>query len=558
MAITRITKRQRSSCVIKIFRFNNPEITDVLPIQATNDKGVSGAPRPASDNIVARNTLIIKDDVIRCNITKNKSSPTGNFSLTLKKGTKVQQGQAQKELIDYLESIHPGDWIMIYMKKNGEIAESDLNSTKPESGFKFLGVIENVRYIEQDNAGDGKPRLEYVITGSCFGKVFDTNVFFNPLLNQQAIQAILGADFLTDAGKKLKPIAGNTPDAVTKGLVNFFMGGKLASRTYANDNLYIPGTLAQQFKTNTSNKTGGKGVIDILSLSKIGMHNVSDGKFISANPLPGAALIKALPTSGTIWSILQFYQNSAINEMFTELSLQSDGSLKPSLVMRQVPFSNWPAHETSVYWQTNGTAEDGLQDSDKTYFTDLPRHVIKSTDIKQKNIGKSDFERINYVIVTPKIDQSEINVLYVASANVPSIQRYGLRLFQTQTSYVLDKTAGTVDKFCQRCVNLLQDWFFLSHNLFNGTIITDGFDKHIEVGNNLYIEDVGQLFHIEGYTHTYEVLQTGEVSYDTELRVSRGQRFENNVASFLGKSESNKDPTTIVVGYVPSPNRRKS
>ena len=88
--------------------------------------------------------------------------------------------------------------------------------------------------------------------------------------------------------------------------------------------------------------------------------------------------------------ILEFLQNSIANEMYTELVRDSRGNLQPSLVCRQVPFSNRPNQETNAFFQARqfGTAAAELpKNTDKTFITDLPRHTIISSDIKNKNVG---------------------------------------------------------------------------------------------------------------------------------------------------------------------------
>ena len=247
--------------------------------------------------------------------------------------------------------------------------------------------------------------------------------------------------------------------------------------------------------------------------------------------------------------------------MYTELT-SIGGKLKPALVMRQIPFSNMDKHETNVFTTHNKfnkkiKAKDNIDNQKKTFFVDLPKHRIVSADIKAKDIGKSDHERINYTIVVPKIDSSIFDVLFVAGSNPASIQRYGLKMLQGQTSYVLSSaTTNTVNKdgiksYCEFCVNLLQDWFFLGHNLYNGTLIIDGTNSHIEVGNNLYVSDIKQLFHIESYTHTYNVdAGSGQSSFDTEIRVSRGQFYDENTnkAAFIDSKTDNI--TTVITSFV--------
>lgn len=553
-------RSQKASCAIVIHRYQSPDIVKLMNVNITNDQQIAAkAESSASGNLINRTKMIIRQDITRCSVTNDKSGVGGTFSITIKKGKEFHNGHNTNKDVAYLQSINTGDWITIYMKRVKEISDKDLESCTPDSGLKMLGIIENVRQLEIDEPGSALPRLEFVITGRTFGKVFDTNIFFNPVVNQAAMQTILGVDFVKDANSSVKPLSNNTPDSVIKRVARFYLGGSGAARSSANENWYIPQSVAQLFKGNVKNKPLSKSFIDLLDTTHVGLQRFTRNRFSGVSSLPGVALIKALPTTGTVWAVMQFLQNQAANEMFTELLLDAHGKLQPGLVLRQMPFSNKAGQETNVFAANKRFGGGNTVDSagsSKTYFTDLPRYSIVSSDIRSKNIGKSDHERINYVIVTPKIlDGVSLDIAFVAGSNQPSIQRYGLKVFQTQTSYVLASTQNVSDgikNYCARVVSLLEDWFFLCHNMFNGTIIADGVDGFVEVGSNLYIKDIKQLFHIEGYTHTYSIAPGGTSEYTTEFRLSRGQRFDadSNRSSFIGDSKVANDPTTIVTSFV--------
>lgn len=557
---TAITIAQRSTCEVVFYRFKQTDITKIEALNVSSDRSLSGSgQRSTEGNLELRDRMHVRSDVVACTINKNKAASSGTFSLTLKRGKEVSNGQVLPTDIDYLKAIHPGDWVMIYMKKSGKV---NVDSIKPSDGLKFLGIVENVRYLELDDPNRATPRLEYLITGRDFGKVFENELFFNPTINNQQIQTLLGAKFLTDSKDTIKgdnraETAGFSPDVVVKNLVSFFLGGQYTSLNSNNQVWYVPKLLGRMFKPKAIIKSGGVSFADILATDRIGVHHYKlSGAFDRVSRMPGAALIKSLPATGTVWSVLQFMHNAAINEMFTELTLDTKtGNLIPALVMRQVPFSNKPG-ETSPFTANARPASQGgngkllkdkISEEDKTFFVNLPRHEIVSSNIKQKNVGKSDHERVNHVIVTPKIDSETYNLLYETAYNVPSVQRYGLKSLQTQTSYILSGLNGEgIRTYIERCVTLLVDWFFMSHQLFNGTLIVDGVDEHVELGTNLYISDVKQLYHIEGYTHNYELREDKRTVYQTEFRVSRGQVLsENRNSSFIGLSKVENEPTTI-------------
>lgn len=549
---TTIRFSQRSTCEALFFSFDQTDITKIVPLNITKDRSLSGNAQQASQgNLRTRKVLEVKSDIVKCTLNRNKGMSSGTFSMTLKRRNKQLSSEN-----DYVKLVHPGDWVMLYMKKSGKVS---LGKTDSKSGLKFLGIVESVQYVETDNPDKAAPELVYSISGRDFGKVFENELFFNPTVNNETIKTLLGVNFLADSKSSLRGdnraiAAGFTPDSVVKNLVSFYLGGKFASLNANNQVWYVPQLLAQTFRPTEKIKSEVS-FVDILNTDKIGLHNYDTNRRLTGvGSLPGATILKSLPATGTVWSVLQFVQNAALNEMYTELSQDANGNLQPTLVMRQMPFSNHVSHEVSPFAANARSVSDGgnktaiidnIASNQKTYFTQLPQLVINSSNIKRKAVGKNDHERVNHVIVTPKIDSEVYDFLYATLYNVPSVQRYGLRSLQTQTSYILDPKQG-VSSYLERCTYLLADWFFLAHHLFNGTILISGVDEHVEVGSNVYISDIQQLYHIEGYTHSYEVLQDGRIIYETELRVSRGQVVtDSKQAGFIGPSIMNKEATTI-------------
>jgi hypothetical protein len=549
---TSITASQRSTCNVVVYRWSDPNMSKLALLDAKADAALKGT-NPTNGNLKEQAIpIVIKNDVVRCSITKNKTGSSGQFSITLKRGKEVKNGVVQNKDINYLELINPGDWVMIYMKKSGTIKTG---STAFDSGLKMVGIIDNVRYVETDDEATGRPRLEYVITGQDFGKIFDMDIFFNPLLAPIASQ-LLGAKFNVDAAKTLSELdradasRALSPDLVVKKLASFYLGGNktLDSLNTTNEAWYVPKSLALNFKPDFKNRSAVS-AIDIVDMDRIGLHKFRANKFLRADPLPGGTFFKALPSQGTVWSVLEFVNNKVANEMYTELVRGSDGLLRPALIMRQIPYSNKKSHETNAFTQAANFGKstgDSASDSDKTYLIDLPQVKVNSSQIKQKNVGKSDFERINHLLVVPKSDVVQnMDELYQSVVNVPSIQRYGLKTFQAQTGYIFGQKFGSPTKACRFFLDLLIDWFFLAHQFYNGTIVIDGLDENIEVGSNLFIEDIGQLYHIEAYNHVYEVNTEGDTVYSTSLTVSRGQVLKGANAQFIGPSNATKEPTTI-------------
>ena len=550
--IKSITNSQRSSCAVVLYRYENPDIIKTEAANITNEKLFKGGVASAQGNLESRKRMVIDNDVVRVNIEKNKGSSSGSFSVVLKRG-KRENGEELPSGpdVNYLKAINPGDWIMLYIKKSGKI---NTDSIKPDSGLRMIGIVENIRYIEKDQGDSAFPELTYVIQGRDFGKVFDMDIFFNPALNSDSIKQVLGVSFLEDISKSVKlkgknPADGFSPDEVLKTAVDFYLGGTLDSQNRTNQNWYIPKLLASKFFPS-DRKIEGASFIDILDQEKLGIQKYSNGN-LSLNPLQGRQPITSLSSEGTVWSVLNFLSNPVLNELYTELT-DVNGILKPSIICRQMPFSIKPrtaATESNCVLdrmaQYRGVSKlnSPVPEFNHTYFTELPRININSVKIIEKNVGKSDFERVNHVVVTPRdVTAQSMSELYASIVNIPSIQRYGLKSIRSQTSYAFEKD---FTKFCETCADLIVEWFFLSHLYYNGTIVIDGIDTHVEIGKNLYIEDIGQLYHIEGYSHTYEQEAGGRISFNTAFRVSRGQiLLDNNTTRFIDE-DANKRSISI-------------
>lgn len=542
-------KGQKPACIIKIFPWENPAILGMEVLNLSSDGGFFTDRKIQNQARNARQSSVVDNDIVRCSINKAKNSSSGAFSFILKRGNKGDNGQkVSNQPIDYLKVISPGDWVAIYMKSDGVI---DINGTDSESGLKLLGIIENIRYVEIDDPSLGKPRLEYVVTGRDFGKILESEIYFNPLIaSMPELQSAMGAKFNVDALAQFGKGPTYSPDQIIKSMLRFYVGGDLSETSRVSQQWFVPSEVAALFKSGASSGAGSVPFYNLLNQNYIGTHQYNSAQqFSTATPLLGSTLVLSAPTSGTVWSAMQSYANLCLNEFVVDLKKTKvigqtkDGrpkyKLEPCVQLRQLPYSNTKASETSVFYSgTNGTLEKMVPNIEKTFYLNLPRHVLQSTDLKQKNIGKSDFERINSIIITPGLLSTEppLQQAYRMAINIPSVQRYGSRFLNASSFY----TAGSdIVNYTTKCVSLLSDFFMTAHLMYNGTIVATGTDEFVEVGQNLYIEDIQQLFHIEGISYIYEINQEiGSTTYNTEFRVSRGVRVQGGQTRFIDNSVS--------------------
>jgi hypothetical protein len=546
-------RSQLNSCKIWIYRYANPAVKGLIQLDSADKNGIFGGTVDGAD-FSTQSIIKIDNDVISCDVSKNKSDPAGTFTFTLKQG-RSEKGELlpSGSSLNYASLINVGDWVTIWMKK-GLPADIPGNGNKTadtsiNSGLKMIGFIEDVTVVERDDPETGIPYLEYVISGSDIGKVFLTNLYFNPVLKNTQISSLLGTYFMGDSQKLTEYAKKNgrgdsglsTPDKMVKSIATFMLGGNLDKLSASHQNWYIPKELLTVVKgTPQKNQPA---VIDILDVvSQVGVHSYdSKGAFTGASPLLGETIFPTLPAQGTIWEVLTFVQNPALNEMYVDL-VPKDGKLVPSLICRQLPFSSKVDSETYAF--RGSKIKDAAADVKKTFFTDLPRQQIKSLSIKEKTITKTNRDRVNQIVVSPEVVNQEVGALYVSLLNVPSIKRYGLKSFEFRTNYTFSQSFQDV-KIVKVTAALLADWLFKGHMLYKGRIRIDGPNNYFSIGTNLEIEDQNQLFHIEGVEYSFRQMPNGMNSYEAVIQVSHGVTSTGEFLTFNNLGETG---STIVTG----------
>lgn len=450
-----------------------------------------------------RPVMVVNNDIVRATVQKDKGSHTGQFTLVLKAGKvgKDSDTFSTKDEIDYCAAVNPGDWVIIYMAKS-----SGTNVSK--SNMKMLGIVERVYIEEVDNPQTGIPSQYYVISGKDFGKVFETQLFFSPIMNSETAQSLYGADFLANSLKAVAGAKGTpSPDDVMKALVSFFYGGTFANSNKEHELWYVPPSLAAYFGVNIQAKSKPS-FIDIFDYqSLVGLQGATGSV---KGKLPGEIVIRGMPTSGTIWQVLSYFSNAALNELFCDIEFTA-GGLKPALIFRQLPYSVAAG---------NLKIANPMAETQRTFLHALRKTSFDSSIIKKKAVSKSDAERVNHVVVVPRVE-TPFPQAYKSTINPISVQQFGLRSLTVETAYAATQQQS-FDAYCDNCINLLSEWFFAAEDYYSGSITVEGLDTHVPIGTNIVITDIGQLYHVEGYTHNYEQSASGNISYTTDFSVIRG------------------------------------
>lgn len=518
---------RQSSCVIRIHPYKSASLTDLLLLSASHKGGIVGEELSSAVTFEAKDTFTIDNDVVACSITKQKSNPAGSFSFTLKQG-KYEKGQTlpTTSQINYANILQPGAWVTIWIKSG--LPKDISKDSSYNSGLKLIGFIEDVSIIERDSP-NGVPSLEYVVTGSDIGKVFLTDLFFSPVLTNDAVSSFLGANIMADS-KKLNKDASQlmSPDDAIKKILGFALGSSLNKLSSSNQMWYIPKTLLNTLQNIAVDEQKIQpAVVNILDIStRIGLHKYS-GTAFNVEPLLGKTVFPTIPAQGTIWDLLRFVQNPSMNELYVDLIKQGQ-KLVATVVCRQYPFS---ISEKSNMSPFAGKVKDINSDAVKTQFISLPKHKIQSADLLEKNIRKTNKDRVNHISIVPEIVGNDAGALYLSMLNVNSIKKYGLKSVQFANSYSLDKNS------LKSALYLLTDWFFKAHGLFKGRLKIIGPDDYFSVGNNILIEDQSALFHIEGMTYEFRQNANGTNQYYAYVDVSHGINSNENFLDFTNLSE---------------------
>src|SRR6185369_610526 len=191
---TAVMHGARPTCEAHFYRWAK------APVQVVKLDASSGVGGSFQNNSKERPVMVVNNDIIRATVQKDKANHAGQFNLILKAGKVGNDADtfSKKDQIDYCAAVNPGDWVIIYMgKKTGPHVG--------KSNIKMLGIVEKVYLEEVDNPTTGVPSQVYVISGKDFGKVFETQLFFSPIMNSQTAETFYGADFLSNS---LKAVAG--------------------------------------------------------------------------------------------------------------------------------------------------------------------------------------------------------------------------------------------------------------------------------------------------------------------------------------------------------------
>ena len=302
----------------------------------------------------------------------------------------------------------------------------------------------------------------------------------------------------------------------------------------------------------------------------------SGNNVVRLSPIRCKGLVQYTPpewTNRSLWSIMTDYVNPVCNEMFTSLRLDSEGYLRPSIVMREMPFStgNWkkiksnnamkvdiqPASDITNSVDLIKSAQAIMPDAakqfqppsnvfgktpeaqssvnkERTYYGSIPRWVIDESVILSFDWHTDEAERINFVQVfgtSGAIDMfgqdlpQEVKIRNQLQAgnyvvDELDIARNGMRVHAVETNFDFPTQGDVVSSFAPVWARMIADWKFNGHLKAKGTITIVGTEDPIAEGDNLEVR--GILFHIVSVNHNASISSSGVKQWVTTITVKSG------------------------------------
>lgn len=482
-----------------------------------------------------RDPLVVENDCLSCTVTSSKGTLTPSMSATL-----VMTD------VNYETLVAPGDFVMVNMLNwpthsrrvaNAARAKKPINGEL--DGFKGVFKVQSIRRILTTDPQSGTRIVVFKITAFGFTE-FNNTIYFNPylidpgkdpqnvllfasflgenwqlLVNQKGfynvqdiisvlIQSLIGTGIREAQQKILKD------SAVQSQNVHFFMPALVGSLLGLNGVKAAKDIYRYIFGIQDYSASQGSSLA--IGMNPANMTQKYPGTFYTARPCYGNSFVKPeFWNQVKTWSILNQYTNSPLNEIYTCFRISPNGQVLPTLVFRQIPFTN----------------EDYAGPGFVTKYMNLPRWKINPALILEQDIGREEAARINFVQYfgrsTLGKEGADISA-EIAKGNyvydIGDVQRSGLRPYIVTTQF--DDPSGVEKEYRSPIwAKILGDALIGGHLKMNGSILTAGLVEPIAVGDNLELD--GIVYHIEQVSHTCGIsIQDGKKTFRTTINLSSG------------------------------------
>jgi len=478
--------------------------------------------------------MVVENDCLSVTVNYSKGTLTPSMSATL-----VMTD------VNYQTSVAPGDFVIVNMLDWPDEAREVAKKAREKKaingvhdGFKGLFKVQGVRRVLTVDPNTGTKIVLFKINGFAFTE-FNNTVYFNPYLidpNQDPKNQLLFASYIGNDWQALVNSKGLTDvQDIIAVLIQSLIGtgitdqGRLEKNGIVkspNVHFFMPELVGKllgvkgvkaardvyNYLFGIQNYSGGSASSLSSGMNPEGISPKYDRFYYTPNPCSGSSLLKAEYWNQVkVWSILNQYTNSPLNEMYTCFRVSPNGNVMPTLVFRQIPFTN----------------EDYTGGGIVTKFLNLPRWKISPSLILEQDIGRDEAARINFVQYFGRstlgaegadIAQQIAQDNYVYDIN--DVQRSGLRPYIVTTQFD-DPTTVNKEYRSPLWAKIVGDAVIGGHLKLNGTIVTAGIVEPIAVGDNLELD--GIVYHIEQLAHTSSIsMQDGKKVFRTSISLSSG------------------------------------
>jgi hypothetical protein len=484
--------------------------------------------------LASRPPMVVENDCASVSVSYSKENHTPSMQALLYPGD-----------VNYLTAVAPGDFVFVNMLNFPEDARrvaKKASKSEPingvEDGFKGLFKIQSVRRVLTIDPAVGAKRVMFQISGFGFTE-FNNTLYFNPFLltPSQLKNDILFVSRISEIWEQYVGDKGiiNVQD-ILRILIDSSIGiGFNKKLTVLKENLkitqnthfYIPKEVASLldvpeakaakdiynylFGIQTYSNTN-----DEYATLKEGMNpvikSVEGRYYLTDKKCQGWSFLKAeYWNQVAVWSILNEYTNSPINELFVTLRVSPEGRVMPTVVFRQMPFSSESYQGVS------------------TKFLNLPRWRISPDLLLDINIGRDEAARINFVQVFGTLPNVSNNTNQGLIANQINGENYQLDILDVRRSglkpYIIssnfDNNISTKQAvLAPTWAKLLGDFLIGGHLKLNGSIECHGIVDPISVGDNIELD--GIVYHIEGISHRCSLTVDGKKTFTTSIQMSHG------------------------------------
>ena len=516
---------------------------------------------PTKTPFAVRQPLIVENDCLQVSVSYNKGTLTPNMQAIL-----VETD------VNYSTEIHPGDFVFVNMlnwQEDSRRVANKARNLKPinelNDGFKGFFKVQSVRKSVSSEPLTGTKTVLIKIDGYAFTE-FNNSIYFNPnLINAKDLEnQALYINKNSEAWANLVNINGRpyVQEIITFLISNFIGSGPLEELQQVekmiispNDHFLIPYTVGillgiikpkSEKNENFSHVSAVKDIYMYLfgiqkyegssaNSPSVGMNpsnfenkNKKMGFLYTDKRCQGNTILKPeYWNQVTLWSILNQYTNSPLNELYTCFKLSKFGRVVPTVVFRQIPFTSEDFEN-----QKFNVADKQSNKIDVTKFLSLPRWKLTSELVYNLDLGTDEAARINFVQFYARSTYSDKGVEIsgeTASHNYvfdkEDVVRNGLKPIVIQNQFE-DVDVNLISS-APIWARIIGDALIGGHLKINGTIQCVGISDPITVGDNLEFD--GVVYHIEQVNHIASINpMNGIKTFRTTLSLSHGVSVNSN------------------------------